>query len=108
MSRKGIPNGAHPARRIGRIGTEIGTDHAARKCAEMARTLGAVVVAVGSDYACWAMLPGSREETAVMALETESVLGTYVSQPERGATARLIAENIRHRMLEIGAEGMAA
>lgn len=108
MSRKGIPNGTHAARRIGRIGAEIGTDHAARKCAEMARTLGAVVVAVDSDYACWAMLPGSREETAVMALETESVLGTYVTQPERGATARAIAEDIRHRMRELGCAGMAA
>lgn len=108
MSRKGIPNGTHPARRIGRLGLEIGADHAARKCAEMARTMGAVVVAVDDDYACWAMLPGSREELAVMALESDSVLGTYVSQRERGATIRDIAEDMRHRMRELGAAGLAA
>lgn len=108
MSRKGIPNGTHSARRIGTIGTEIGTDHAARKCAELARTLGSVSVAVDSNYACWAMMPGSREETAATALEFDSVLGRFVYERERGATVRLIAENIRHRMAELGAMRMTA
>ena len=108
MSRKGIPNGTTSARRIGTIGYEIGADFAARKCAEFARQMGAVMVAVDDDYACWAMLPGSREATAILALEQDSVLGTYVKTRVTGELGRAIAEDIRHRMGELGGGRLAA
>ena len=108
MSRKGIPNGTATALRIGTIGYEIGADHAARKCAEYAAAKGAVVVAVDDKFACWAMLPGSRAADAVMALDQDSVIGTYAMTRVRGELGRAIAEDIRHRMGELGGERLAA
>lgn len=108
MSRKGIPNGTHAARRIGTIGYEIGTDHAARRCAEYARLMGAVVVAVDDQFACWAMLPGSKEATLVFAVEADSVVGTYAFDAKRSATRLAIADDIRCRMEQLGGGRLAA